>query len=120
MLEAARANYPSGNFCGGNFLEDDLPPHDLILASGSLNYVFGAVEDQRARIEGLIKKAWTEARRVFAFNLLDAAARPSGGGDRYLYYAEKAHFLAYCKNLCPGAFLTDGYLDNDFTIVMKK
>jgi hypothetical protein len=28
--------------------------------------------------------------------------------------------LAYCKNLCPGAFLIDGYLDNDFTIVMQR
>jgi preprotein translocase subunit SecA len=120
MLEAARANYPSGNFRGGNFLEDELPPHDLILASGSLNYVFGAVEDQRARIEGLVKKAWEQARRVFAFNLLDAAARPSGGDGRYLYYADKVHFLAYCKSLCPGAFLIDGYLDNDFTIVMQR
>jgi hypothetical protein len=65
------------------------------------------VEDQRARIEGLIKKAWENAR-------------PPGGDGRYLYYADKAHFLAYCKRLCPGSFLIDGYLDNDFTIVMKK
>jgi hypothetical protein len=25
-----------------------------------------------------------------------------------------------CKTLCPGACLVDGYLDNDFTIVMEK
>jgi SAM-dependent methyltransferase len=120
MVRAAGENYPSGNFRRGNFLDDELDPHDIICASGSLTYVFEAVEDQAARIEGLIQKAWEKARRAFAFNLLDARARPVSGADRYLYYADKARFLDYCKTLCPGARLVDGYLDNDFTIVMEK
>jgi hypothetical protein len=68
----------------------------------------------------LIKKAWEKARRVFAFNLLDDTSKPPGGADRYLYYADKAHFLDYCKTLCPASRLVDGYLDNDFTIIMEK
>jgi preprotein translocase subunit SecA len=120
MVRAARANYPGGNFYEADFLEGELPAHDLICASGSLNYVFETVEDHAARIEGLINKAWEKAGRAFAFNLLDAAARPPGENDRYLYYADKARFLAYCKTLCPAAELVDGYLNNDFTIVMRK
>jgi hypothetical protein len=80
----------------------------------------GILRSKNARIEGLIKKAWEKARRVFAFNLLDDTSKPPGGADRSLYYADKAHFPDYCKTLCPASRLVDGYLDNDFTIIMEK
>ncbi|MDR1586212.1 MAG: methyltransferase domain-containing protein [Treponema sp.] len=120
MVEAAGKNYPSGIFCAGDFLDGEIPPHDIICASGSLNYVFETMENQAAHIEDLIRNAWEKARRVFAFNLLDGKARPLTGDGRCLYYADKARFLACCKTLCSAARLVDGYLDNDFTIVMKK
>ena len=70
---------------------------------------------------GLYRRFSREAAgRAFAFNLPDEAARLPREDDRYFYYADKARFLAYRKALCPGALLIDGYLDNDFAVIMKK
>ncbi|GHV32587.1 hypothetical protein AGMMS4952_23210 [Spirochaetia bacterium] len=52
--------------------------------------------------------------------MLDKDAAPESGRERLLYYADKGYFLPFCKTLCENAVLVEGYLENDFTIVMRK
>jgi SAM-dependent methyltransferase len=120
MVRAAGEQYPAAHFLEGNFLTGDAPPGDIIVASGSLNFIFDKQADQTAHIEELIRNMYAQAGYAFAFNLLDKDAKANSTGERHLYYADKGYFLRFCKTLCKNALLVDGYLDNDFTIVMRK
>ena len=51
-----------------------------------------------------------------AFNLLDA--RHMKAHDLQSHRPDE--MLAYCRNLCPDCTLRDDYLDNDFTIWMRR
>jgi trans-aconitate methyltransferase len=119
MLDAARQNYPAATFKTMNFVTDELPEYDIILASGSLNILFDRAAAHAQYIKAVSAKMYASARLACAFNLLDKDVEYMYEQDPRFYYADKQEFLKYCRTLCPAARLIDGYLVNDFTLVLK-
>ncbi|EPU7919537.1 class I SAM-dependent methyltransferase [Vibrio parahaemolyticus] len=101
------------NFICGDFSKLVLPQSDYVFASGSLNY---KSSNANHTIE-MIEKMYRAARIGCVFNLLDEEKLPS---MRMLEPHNKVGVLRYCRWLCPGAQLIEGYSDHDFTIVMIK
>jgi hypothetical protein len=62
---------------------------------------------------------YASSRLACAFNLLDQDAMHLYEQDARFYYADKRHFLQFCLAFCPQAFLVDGYLINDFSLILK-
>jgi predicted TPR repeat methyltransferase len=120
IVHAAGEKHPAAQFLEGNFLTDAIPSGDIICASGSLNFIFEKAANQTAHIEKVIRKMWEQAGYAAAFNLLDKNAVAASARERLLYYADKGHFFRFCQTLCENALLVDGYLANDFTIVMRR
>ncbi|MDR2430663.1 MAG: class I SAM-dependent methyltransferase [Candidatus Margulisbacteria bacterium] len=120
MIAAAKVNYPAGNFQVKNFVEDALPEHDIICASGSLNIIFDPAGSQTKHIRKVIQKMYNQSRIACAFNLLNKDSEWLYAQDPRFYYADKQEFYQYCRGLCPDTRLIDGYLVNDFTLVMPR
>jgi trans-aconitate methyltransferase len=119
MTGAAQKNYPAAKFKNGNFVVEDLGRYDIILASGSLNIIFDRPEDQTQYIQNVIEKMYANSRLACAFNLLDQDAKHLYEQDGRFYYADKRQILQFCRAFCPQALLVDGYLVNDFSLILK-
>ncbi|MDR2428428.1 MAG: class I SAM-dependent methyltransferase [Candidatus Margulisbacteria bacterium] len=119
MLSAAQQNYPAAKFKNGNFVTAELENYDIILASGSLNIIFDRPDNQMQRIQNVIEKMYASSRLACAFNLLDQDAMYLYEQDPRFYYADKRYFLQLCRSFCPQALLVDGYLINDFSLILK-
>ncbi|GBR74493.1 SAM-dependent methyltransferases [Candidatus Termititenax aidoneus] len=119
MTSAAQKNYPAAKFKNGNFVADDLGNYDIILASGSLNIIFDRPDNQAQHIQNVIEKMYASSRLACAFNLLDKDAMHLYEQDERFYYADKRQVLQFCRAFCPQALLVDGYLVNDFSLILK-
>jgi len=118
LLESARRLHPDAAFVEGDLF--DLDPEDgafdWVLLSGALNEQLG---DDGGYARRTIARMARAARRGVAFNLLDArnrwvASRPD------LQSFEPDAVLAHCRELGAEATLREGYLDNDFTVHLRR
>lgn len=116
FIQHARVLYgqrPSCYFCVADFTEADLPRADYVFASGVLGYRCEDKEFYFAMIETL----FLAANRALAFNMLDAAKFP----DHPLLVGHDAEtVMAFCTRLSRDARLVQGYLEDDFTVLMYK
>jgi len=120
MIAGAKENYPAAEFQVKNFLEDDLPEQDIICVSGSLNIIYDTAANQIEHIKKAIAKMYAAAKLICVFNLLDKDTEWMYDQDPRFYYTNKKEIYKYCLELCPQARLIDGYLPNDFTVLLPR
>jgi SAM-dependent methyltransferase len=117
ILAVASREQPDARLiCGDIFdLEAEPESYDWVLLSGALNE---ALMDEGRYARAVIARMFQLARRGAAFNLLNARymAMFSFGLQRF----DPEAMLAYCRSLSPHCELHDDYLDNDFTIWMRR
>eukprot|EP01037_Dinobryon_pediforme_P013979 gene13979-14096_t len=100
---------PYTTFICADFLTDDLPAADFVLASGSLNYAGSSPGFIYQAISALFNKCTTG----LAFNLLRSVPE----NDLLVAYEPKAIF-SYCKSQTEKVELIADYADEDFTVFM--
>lgn len=116
FVTQARALYgqrPSCYFCIADFTDAELPQADYVFASGVLGY---RCEDEGFYFS-MIVKMYLAANKALAFNMLDAAKFPQ---HPLLVGHDVEKVLELCKRLSPDVRLVQGYLEDDFTVLMYK
>jgi len=116
FVEDARNRYaddPRTDFVQCDFSAVMLPPADHVVASGALGY---RCSDPDFHLT-MIRRMFEAARRTLVFNLLDAAAFPA---HPLLVGRDRHEVLALCRQLSPDVELIDGYLEDDFTICVRR
>lgn len=105
ILDITKKRFPNSNFLKKNLLKDELPTADYYICSGALN-IFQEDDYLLA-----IKKCYEQSSKGLIFNsLTESFSHDLTIFDIYLY----------CQDLAKEAIIKDNYLDNDFTIFMKK
>ncbi|HCS12384.1 MAG: hypothetical protein COS82_06635 [Zetaproteobacteria bacterium CG06_land_8_20_14_3_00_59_53] len=116
FVQQARHVYgqrPSCYFCVADFTQAELPRADYVFASGVLGYRCADPGYYFAMIDRL----FGAARRGLAFNMLDKEYFP----DHPLLVGHDVYeVLEYCRGLAPDAEMLRGYLDDDFTVLMRR
>ena len=115
LLHEARQLHPAGIFFQGDLFDMNFADQsfDWVILSGALNE---QLHDQGAYMRRVIVRMFELCRRGVAFNLLDA--RTLRAHD--LQSHQPQEILLWCRGQCPASTLYDGYLDNDFTVYMRK
>ena len=116
FVAAAEGRHSQRNktfFFQADFTTDGLPQVDYVLASGALSYqtsnwLFPFT---------MIRKMYDSAAKGIAFNLLDADRFTS---NTILKAYDRNEILSYCQRLCASVEILTGYLEDDFTILMRK
>lgn len=116
FIAAAQDRYghlPRTQFFQSDFLTAGLPEVDVVIACGSLNYRSA----NSLHPWQTISRMWEVAQRGVVFNLLDAAHFES---DEVLCTYSLDEVLTFCRQLDPQARVVQGYLPDDFTVIMHK
>jgi trans-aconitate methyltransferase len=116
FIDAARVRYadcPRSNFYCADFSTAELPLSHIVVACGALGYRC-AEPDFHFH---MIRHLWAACAGVLIVNLLDAATFPE---HPLLVGRNVDEVMALAEALAPGAELVRGYLDDDFTVVMRR
>lgn len=105
MIEMSRKRFKHLSFFKKNILKDELEKADYYICSGALNIL------TKKEFFIFIENCFNSSTQGFIFNFLKA--------DSYNYIT-KEEVLNYCKNLNAKIETKDKYLDNDFSIILKK
>lgn len=100
-------------FYNTDFAHCQLPKVDVVIACGALSY---KSHDSNYYID-CIKQFYHSANKAFIFNMLNQDFFESG---QLIVAHNKASVFEQCQNICNTVILKDDYLDNDFTIMMRK
>ncbi|UJP00211.1 MAG: class I SAM-dependent methyltransferase, partial [Nitrosomonas sp.] len=96
-----------------DFSTAELPQVDYVFASGVLGY--------RCKNDGfytaMIGKLYNSARIALAFNMLDKSRFPQ---HDLLVGHDRDEILTLCRVLSPRVECFDGYLEDDFTVLMFR
>jgi len=118
MVESAKKNYPEAHFIHENFLNTSFQKRfDYIIASGTFNY---RVIDQEKYIQEVIEKLWRLSIKGVAFNLLSSETPKKKRYEDLLFYYDPEEVYSKCSKVSSQVKLIQGYLPNDFTIVLSK
>lgn len=101
------------HFFQADFTTAVFPQVDYVVASGALSY---RCASPHFYIE-MIEKMYAATGKGAAFNMLLAERFPDH--PLLLGHDPKA-ITAFCKQLSPKVELVDGYLEDDFTVLMYK
>jgi SAM-dependent methyltransferase len=107
------AAHPRTTFVQCDFSAVTLPSADHVVASGALAY---RCPDPGFHLK-MIRRMFDAARTTVVFNLLDAATFPE---HPLLVGRDRREVLAFCRSLSPDVELVDGYLEDDFTIRVRR
>lgn len=116
FIEEARQRFaqcPRTALYCADFSTAQLPVSDVVVASGALGYRC-AEPDFHFH---MIRRMWAACAGVLVFNCLDAA---SFAAHPLLVGRDAGEVMALCRALAPEAELVRGYLDDDFTVVMRR
>lgn len=116
FVKEARVRYaahPRTAFVQCDFSAVTLPDADHVVASGALAY---RCPDPDFHLT-MIRRMFEAARYTVAFNLLDATAFPE---HPLLLGRDRQEVLEFCRSLSPHVELIDGYLEDDFTICVRR
>ncbi len=118
MIFAARSRFPAARWLEGELLTLSLPEtgFDVVTLSGALNE---PIEQADAYAQAVIARMWSLARQQVIFNLLDGC-HPEVARSPFLQGRDPERVLRWCRNHTDAVRLIDGYLPNDFTVVMEK
>jgi len=113
MITDARSRFtsPIASFWPISFMSPDLPVHDYVLASGSLNYA----STEPAYIYKEISRLFELARFGMGFNLLCKV--PYEG---LLVAYDPQDIVTYCHTLSDNVVLVDDYDAEDFTVFVYR
>ncbi|MCH8987746.1 MAG: class I SAM-dependent methyltransferase [Chloroflexi bacterium] len=101
------------HFYQTDFTTLEFPSVDYVLASGALGY---RCEDP-GFYSGMVRKMYDAAKRALAFNMLDADRFP----DHPLLIGHNLdEVVQQCQDLCPNVQVIQGYLDDDFTVFLRR
>ena len=115
LIHVAREKYPeTALFCGelGDF-DYASASFDWVVLSGALNE---QLHDDGVYARRMIASMFNLCRKGVAFNLLDA--RHLNAHDLQSFYPKE--ITNYCSSLSLNIKVIDDYLDNDFTIYMRR
>jgi SAM-dependent methyltransferase len=117
MVEAARQNFPQGDFRIRDTVTDGLEfPCDYVLASGTFNV---RVHNHRAFFKDAVSAMWQGCTQAVAFNFLGPPLTP--GWESPLYYeADPKEMAGFCRTLTPHVIMRDGYLSGDVTLFLYR
>ncbi len=91
-----------------DILHQSIPTADWYVVSGSMNLL----TQMETRI--FIQRCFEKSRKGFVFNLLEGKEREG----KYSYW--KPHeILALCRTFCNNVKLKEGYMEGDFTVVLR-
>jgi len=96
-----------------DFTRCQLPLVDIVVASGVLSYRCNNPEYYLRTVQQFYKSA----KKALIFNMLDEDHFESGP---LIVSHNRNQIFKQCQEFCKEVTLKIGYLDNDFTIVMKK
>lgn len=105
ILEIAKKRFPKSKFLKKNILKEDLPKADYYICSGALNIL-----DEENYLNA-IEKCYNESTKGFIFNSLT---------DSFVHNLTIFDVYLHCQNIANETIIKDNYLNNDFTIFMKK
>ena len=111
--EARYGDCPNTWFFQTDFTQVELPVVDYVFASGALGY--------RSREENfhfeMIAKMFRVARQALVFNMLDVTCFPD---HDLLVGHDRERVERFCRELAPDVEVVRGYLEDDFTVVMRR
>jgi len=117
LLKEARRRHPALPLVGGEiFALHPEPSFDWVVLSGALNW---PMRDGLEYVRRVVRHMFGLCRRGVAFNLLDAR-HVSGFGRFGLQCFDPDEIVAYCRGINDDCRLVDGYLQNDFTVYLKR
>jgi SAM-dependent methyltransferase len=105
MINISRKRFPNVEFFHQDILSDTLIPADYYICSGALNIL------NIQQVELFIQRCFAHSNKAFTFNYLK--------NDTFQNIEQK-HIIDICKNFTQNIKIKEGYLDNDFTIIMLK
>jgi len=100
-------------FYNTDFTRCQLPEVHVVVVCGALSY---KCNDSNYYID-CIKRFYHSANMALIFNMLNQEFFESG---QIIVAHNKEQIFDQCKKICSNVTLKDRYLDNDFTIVMRK
>lgn len=100
-------------FYKADFTRCQLPKVDVVLACGALSY---KCQYSNYYID-CIEHFYNSANKALIFNMLDQDFFESGP---VIVAHNKNEIFKKCQEICDKIVLKDDYLDNDFTIIMRK
>lgn len=105
MIDICRKRFPGQSFFHLDILKDPLWEADYYISSGAMNTLnFGECEK-------FIHKCYSFSKKGFVFNFLRGIT---------FNRISKNDILGVCEKMCKNLDIQEGYLDNDFTIIMLK
>ena len=105
MVQISQKRFKDQQFLSKNILYEDIPEADFIISSGALNIL----SFDQCKI--FIQKGYKLSRKGFIFNYLK--------NDTFIKI-NKEKIIEIVNNLTDNFRIKENYLDNDFTIFMKK
>jgi len=118
ILAKGRELNPALGLVQGELFDFDWAPQsfDWVFLSGTLNWDVGEGSAYARRV---IRRMFTLCRFGVAFNLLDIRTLDMAGiGEIVAYQPHKV--LAFCESLSPGCSLYSDYIEDDFTIYIRR
>ena len=114
FIAAAQTTYrdrADASFYQCDFGTVNFPKVDVVVASGALSYRCYESEFHT----NMIRKMFEAAARGVAFNMLDVARFPE---HPLLVGHDREKILDFCRTLSPRVEIVEGYLDEDFTVLL--
>ena len=105
MINICNKRFPNEEFHCLDVLTDDLPYADYLVCSGALNIL------EQEDIDLFISKCFQNATKGFIFNSLK---------NLTFNNMQQYEIIDICKKYSQKISVFEGYLDNDFTILMVK
>ncbi len=118
FIDKAKSIYPSVGFSKTDIFSLNNPKNsfDYSLLSGTLNYT---IKDAEKNAENTINSMFNLCKKGMGFNLLDNADKYASSSDDLQTY-DKTDVELWVKKLTNNYQIIDGYLDNDFTVLVWK
>jgi len=115
LLQQARMYHPDAAFVVGDVFDLPLQEQgfDWVILSGALNE---QLHDESAYAKRVIARMYQLCRQGVAFNMLDGRFLKAHD----LHSQQPETMLAYCQTMCDECRLEDEYLQNDFSIYMRR
>ncbi len=115
LIGVAQENNPEVDLFIGELPEMDFADasFDWVLLSGALNEPY---QDEGRYAKGIVGLMYRMSRKGVAFNLLNAEVVKAHDLQSFV----PTEILSFCEGLYPDCELRLDYLDNDFTIYLRK
>ncbi|OIO68062.1 MAG: SAM-dependent methyltransferase [Zetaproteobacteria bacterium CG12_big_fil_rev_8_21_14_0_65_55_1124] len=118
MISAAEKMHPKAVLLCGELFDFEFAPasFDWLVLSGTLNWQLNDGGEYARRV---IARMYELCRHGLAFNMLNASCRNMPELHDLVAF-EPEEMLAFCREISPDCRCRTDYLENDFTIYMRK